>query len=189
MVPFRLTVCGIAELANFAGSGVSHVLSILDPGEAEPDAFFQYEAHHRLDLRFHDIIEEREGMLAPQESHVRELLDFGKRLDSEPAPSHLIVHCHMGISRSTASMFLLLAQAAPKKPAADIAAEILRIRPQAWPNLRIISMGDTILGRSGEIIAAARGIYRKRALENPESARFIRDVGRLAEIEGLDLPR
>jgi predicted protein tyrosine phosphatase len=185
MVPFRITVCGISELESFVGTGVSHVLSILDPGESEPPAFYKFERHHRLDLRFHDIIEEQKEYLAPQEAHVRELLEFGQRLDADPKPSHLIVHCHMGVSRSTASMILLLAQALPHKSAESIAEEVVRIRPIAWPNLRIITMGDKLLGRSGELVAAARGIYRRRAETSPEALRFIRDVGRLAEIEGL----
>jgi predicted protein tyrosine phosphatase len=185
MVPFRITVCGISELEDFVGTGVSHVLSILDPNEAEPAAFYRFEAHHRLDLRFHDIIEELPAYHAPQEEHVRDLLAFGQLLDLDPKPSHLLVHCHMGVSRSTASMILLLAQALPDRSARDIAEEVVRIRPQAWPNLRIITFGDRLLGRGGDIIAAARGIYRRRAAENPEAMRFIRDAGRLAEIEGL----
>jgi predicted protein tyrosine phosphatase len=185
MVPFAITVCGISELENYVGTGVSHVLSILDPPEAEPAAFYRFDPHQRLDLRFNDIIEESPGYLAPQESHVRDLLAFGRRLDRDPKPSHLLVHCHMGISRSSASMMLLLAQALPDRPAEAIAQEILRIRPQAWPNLRIITLGDEVLERKGELIAAARGIYRRRAAESPDAVRFIREAGRLAEVEGL----
>jgi predicted protein tyrosine phosphatase len=91
----------------------------------------------------------------------------------------------MGVSRSTASMILLLAQARPDRSAEDIAQEVVRIRPIAWPNLRIMTMGDRLLGRNGELVSAARGIYKRRAAESPEAMRFIRDVGRLAEIEGL----
>lgn len=187
MVPFRITVCGIKELEGFVGTGVSHVLSILDPGEAEPEAYYKFDRHRRLDLRFHDIIEEQPEMLAPQPDHVRELLAFGRELDADPRPTHLIVHCHMGVSRSSASMMLLLAQALPHRSAQEVASEVVRIRPIAWPNLRLITMGDALLKRNGTLISAAREIYRKRAAENPEAARFIRDVGRGAEVEGLDL--
>lgn len=187
MVPFRITVCGIKELEDYIGTGVSHVLSILDPNEKEPDAFYRFDAHKRLDLRFHDIIEEMPGFEAPQVEHVRQLLEFGKDLDRAPTPTHLIVHCHMGVSRSSSSMMLLLAQALPNRSAKEIAAEVVRIRPQTWPNLRIITFGDELLKRKGSLITAAREIYRARAVANPEAARFIRDVGRLAEIEGLDI--
>ncbi|MFO1186020.1 MAG: protein-tyrosine-phosphatase [Alphaproteobacteria bacterium] len=138
--------------------------------------------HHRLDLRFRHY-RGAEDEIAPQETHVRDLLAFGQRLDQDPKASHLVVHCHMGVY-STASMILLLAQARPQRSAEEIAQEVVRIRPIAWPNLRIITMGDRLLGRKGELITAARGIYRRRAAKR-QTMRFIRDVGRLAELEGL----
>jgi len=167
--------------------GLSLVVTLLGGGLRPPEAFYRFDAHKRLDLRFHDIIEELPGQLPPEPDHVRQLLAFGRGLDLDPKPSHLIVHCHMGVSRSTASMILLLAQALPDRPAKEIAAEVVRIRPQAWPNLRLITFGDALLRRQGELIAAAREIYRARAAISPEAVRFIRDVGRLAEIEGLDV--
>ncbi|NBC94875.1 MAG: hypothetical protein GVY27_00820, partial [Deinococcus-Thermus bacterium] len=42
LVPYRLTICGLGELAGFADAGVSHVLSILDPDWPEPQAFRLY---------------------------------------------------------------------------------------------------------------------------------------------------
>ncbi len=185
MVPFKLTICGISELDRFSRAGVSHVLSILDPKEPEPEAFFAFDPHHRLEMHFDDIIEELPGYQAPQPHDVEQLLRFGRSLDDDPQPTHLLVHCHMGVSRSTASMMLLLAQAKPEVSAEDIAHQVQRVRPIAWPNLRMITFGDELLGRGGTLISAARGIYQRRAKEDPESVGFIRAAGRLAEIEGI----
>lgn len=185
MVPFKLTICGLSELEGFRRAGVSHVLSILDPATPEPEAFFAFDPHRRLEMRFDDVIEELPGYRAPQRHHIEELLAFGQSLDADPQPTHLLVHCHMGISRSSASMMLLLAQAKPDVSAENIAAEIRRVRPIAWPNLRMIMFGDELLGRGGTLIAAARDIYRRRAAADPQQVQFIRAAGRLAEIEGL----
>src|SRR5216683_601992 len=57
-VDFHITVCGIEELAGHGTMGVTHVLSILDPGFPDPDAFGAFGEHERLDLRFHDVIDE-----------------------------------------------------------------------------------------------------------------------------------
>jgi hypothetical protein len=38
LVGFRITVCGIEELPGHCEAGVSHVLSILDPGSPLPPA-------------------------------------------------------------------------------------------------------------------------------------------------------
>ena len=57
-VPFRLTICGIDELGDHRGSGVTHGLSILDPASPTPEAFESLNAHTSMRLRFHDVIEE-----------------------------------------------------------------------------------------------------------------------------------
>ncbi len=118
--PFLITVCGIEELAGHADRKVSHVLSILDPDHAEPEAFGAYGEHARLVLNFHDVIEDTPGFQAPQPAHVEKILEFGRGILHDPENiRHLLVHCHMGISRSTAAMTLLLAQAQPELIRAD----------------------------------------------------------------------
>ena len=62
----RITICGILELGEHSAAGVTHVLSILDPEFPEPPAFAAYDPHHRLTLRFHDIIGRWPGWRAPR---------------------------------------------------------------------------------------------------------------------------
>lgn len=182
--PFRITICGIEELTGHCEAGVSHVLSILDPDHPEPDAFGAFGEHDRLQLRFHDVIEETPGMLAPQAADVERLLAFGRDLGSEPqAPAHLLVHCHAGISRSTASMTLILAQALPDRPADELLQDVLRVREKAWPNLRLLEIGDAILGRDGSLVAAACRIYRLQLQIRPHLADLMTQAGRGREVE------
>jgi predicted protein tyrosine phosphatase len=182
-VPFELTVCGIEELAGHCEVGVSHVLSILDPGYPEPPAFGSFGEHRRLELRFHDIIDETPGMLLPTREDVAKVLTFGRDLLAEPrAQAHLLVHCHAGISRSTASMMLILAQARPDLPARDIVSQVVNIRSRAWPNLRILEYGDALLGREGEIVAAAHERYREVVSRRPEWGQFMTEAGRSREV-------
>ncbi len=181
-VPFRITVCGIEELGGCCVAGVSHVLSILDPGFPEPAAFGALGEHERLELRFHDVIDEREGLIAPRRNDVERLLRFGENLPREPRDAHLLVHCHAGVSRSTAAMSVLLAQARPDRPAAEALAEVVRVRPHAWPNLRIVEFGDELLGRRGELVAAVRSHYRAVVARNPEVGRAVAGGGRGREL-------
>jgi len=182
--PFMITVCGLEELAGHADREVSHVLSILDPDQPEPEAFGAYGEHSRLELKFHDIIEELPGFRAPQADDVAKMLEFGQGIMRDPENlRHLLVHCHMGISRSTAAMALLLAQAMPETPASEVMAHILRIRNKAWPNLRILMFGEDQLGRKGEFSSAAGTIYRLQLERRPEIKDYFMDAGRGREIE------
>lgn len=189
MAPFEITVCGIEELGGHCAAGVSHVLSILDPDWPVPEVFGTYGEHAKLELRFHDVIEEFAGAVPPSEEDVARLLAFGRDLMAEPAPSaHLLVHCHAGVSRSTASMALILAEALPDRPAAEIFGEVLRIRRQAWPNLRIVEIGDAMLARNGELVAAAHEVYRLQLETRTHLAASMREGGRGREVAAAGRP-
>ena len=111
-----LTICGIDELPTHRSSAVSHVLSMIDPDRDDPDVFTHYSPHERTLLRFHDIIDDKADMIAPTPDIVEEVLRFGEALKNtvdQRSNGHLLVHCHMGVSRSTAAMLTLMAQAQP----------------------------------------------------------------------------
>ena len=183
IIPFGITICGLEELADHCETGASHVLSILDPDHPVPQVFGRFGEHDKLELRFHDVIEEDPGMEPPSEEDVARILAFGRSLMREPpGQAHLLVHCHAGISRSTAAMTLILAQALPNLPGHDLMQEVLRIRPKAWPNLRMIETGDALLGRKGEIIAAAFNVYRMQLEIRPHLAEFMTLGGRGREV-------
>ena len=180
----RLTICGLQELGAFQNAAVTHVLSILDPQHPEPQDFAAYGPHRRLTLRFDDIIETTPGMLLPELHHIERLLEFGGGLASaEGDPlAHLLVHCHAGISRSTASMTILLAEARPKADEDALFAHIRTIRAQAWPNSRMIALADDLLGREGKLVAALRRHYGVQLRLRPDLAEMIERVGRRKEV-------
>ncbi len=75
-----LTICGIDELPTHRERSVSHVLSVLDPEHPDPEVFASYSPHERTVLRFHDIIDDRDGMVAPTPQNVEAILEFGDGL-------------------------------------------------------------------------------------------------------------
>jgi predicted protein tyrosine phosphatase len=184
LVPFAITVCGLGELGRYAARGVSHVLSLLDPRLVERPSFAAFGAHRRLELCFDDILEPREGQVAPQRGHVDEILRFAGDLMVDPPPeAYLLVHCHMGISRSSAALALILARVRPELPAPQILDEVLRIRRRAWPNLRLIELGDVALERQGELIEALSAVYRLQLQRHPELHRYFTACGRQREVD------
>lgn len=177
--PFGITVCGIEELAGHCSTGASHVLSILDPEHPVPEAFGTFGEHEKLELRFDDIIEDRAGQRGPTPDDVTAILAFGRTL---AAGSNLLVHCHAGISRSTASMALIIAQALPDQPADAVLAIVHGIREKAWPNLRLIEIGDAMLGRGGRLVAATHALHRLQIERRPHLVEFMETAGRGREI-------
>jgi predicted protein tyrosine phosphatase len=181
VTPFELTICGIEELACRCAAGVTHVLSILDPGWPEPEHLNVFAVDRRLKLRFHDIIEPQPGWIAPERWDVDLLLAFGRTLAAS-RDTHLLIHCHAGISRSTAAAILVMAQIQPDRRADEVLGEVVRLRPRAWPNLRILELGDEILGRRGEIVRAAQRHYRRALEREPWLVEAMIDGGRRREI-------
>lgn len=181
-----LTVCGIDELPAQQARNVTHVLSLLDPGWPEIDAFQRYGAHHRTTLRFHDIIEPRAGQILPTRRHVEDILRFGADLDASTGKrteGHLLIHCQMGVSRSTAAMLSLLAQVYPDEAEDRLFARLRDIRPQAWPNSVMIGHADDLLGRRGRLTAALRGHYGHQLRRDPMYYDWMTRLGRSRELE------
>lgn len=181
-----LTICGIDELPGNSAREVTHVLSVLDPDRGEIEAFGSYGEHHRVTLRFHDIIDPRPGQIMPAPEHVVEILRFGEGLRETAtgrASGHLLVHCHMGISRSTAAMLTLMAQADPEEDEDALFARLRDVRPQAWPNSVMVGFADEQLGRSGRLTAALRRHYGLQLAAQPKYRIWMNDLGRNREVE------
>jgi predicted protein tyrosine phosphatase len=186
-----LTICGLDELGDHSARAVTHVLSILDPNWPEPEAFWTYDPHHRIEMHFNDAIEPGPGIELPQARHVEEILAFGNTFQRDLAArreAHLLIHCHAGISRSTAAMTALLTQADPEETEERIFERLVAIRPKAWPNSLMIGFADDLLGRGGRLTAALRRHYGRRLLLRPELADVMAGLNRAREVDMAVMP-
>lgn len=110
-----------------------------------------------LFLGFSDIIEPQEGLVAPAEFHVHEILRFASEWD-QCAP--MVVHCYAGVSRSTAGAYMSAIHLHPELDELALAQELRRRSPSATPNIRLIGFADDILGRKGRMVDAINSIGR-----------------------------
>lgn len=99
----------------------------------------------------------KDGLIAPQEAHVAEIIAFARGWD-QSAP--LLVHCWMGVSRSPAAALIAALATNPGLVDDALAAALRRASPQASPNARLIEIGDAALGRAGRLAAAVKTIGR-----------------------------
>ena len=172
--PLKLTICGIDELEHQCVPGVTHVLSILDPGWPEPEPIRNFDLNRRLKLHFHDVIEPMPGWIAPERWDVELLLAFGRKLNETvetalagPNETHLLVHCHAGVSRSTAAAILLLAQQQPSQAAHDIVGQVIRCG-RGMAKFADHRDGRRFLGRDGEIVASVGCFIDWRSIASPD---------------------
>jgi predicted protein tyrosine phosphatase len=150
-------VCSLARLEETVEqTGARRIVSLIgDEARVSRPPCIAPENH--LWLRLHDISVPLEGYIVPAEQHVADLLDFVRDWDRR-AP--LVVHCYMGISRSTASAYATVCALNPRRNEATIAQALRRASPTATPNARIVSLADRLLGRNGRMIAAIENIGR-----------------------------
>jgi predicted protein tyrosine phosphatase len=181
MVPIwqRTTICGLRNLTDPAGH--SHILSIIDPEWPEPDQFALWDAQRWLLLRFHDDIEPRPDRILPTREHVAQILEFGRGLESDGA-ARLFIHCLSGKSRSTAAAAMIWALSAPQRNESDVVEDLVRLRPEAWPNSLMIEFADELLGRDGRLVRAIRDYYRRRIADRPELEVSLRRSYRAGEV-------
>ncbi len=181
-----LTICGIEEIPQHGARSVTHVLSLLDPNWPELTSFGTYGQHSRTTLRFHDVIDPGPGLTLPTKDHVAEILAFGDGLAAEAKADkerHLLVHCHMGISRSSAAMLSLMAQMDRQQPEDALFARLREIRPQAWPNSLMVGYADDLLGREGRLVSALRRHYGVQLRQQPQFSDWMRRLARDRELD------
>lgn len=72
----------------------------------------------------------------------------------------MLVHCWAGISRSMAAAYIVLSDRFGAGTERDVAQTIRARAPHAFPNPLLVQLADDILGRHGDMIAAAESIGR-----------------------------
>jgi predicted protein tyrosine phosphatase len=111
----------------------------------EEDLIFQ--GDHHLHVRFDDIAKPITGRVHPTEDHLRQILEFA---DSFTDDDRVLVHCHAGISRSTAVAIAVLIHHGWSYDAAYQHVE--NVRPILLPNKLIIKYVDERFALGGKLI-------------------------------------
>jgi len=148
-------VCSLSRLHNVVETtGAEHVVTLIRDTSRVTRPRSILEENHLI-LSIDDIEDELEGMVAPAETHVADLLTFVQRWQRAKP---IVVHCFAGISRSTAAAFITACAIQPEREEREIARAIRDASVTAQPNPRIVAFGDKLLGREGRMVDAVRAI-------------------------------
>lgn len=146
MITFN--VCGIAEVPRFSQAGLTDIVSIGNKGTHLPDlsGFSLIPEIHRLE--FDDLGHVCD--IGPQKQHVEKLIEIADSLIARKEDVRVLYHCHAGISRSTAGLFILLVRGgATYQQAYD---NILAIRGVLSPNILIVKHADILMNQDGKML-------------------------------------
>lgn len=147
-------VCSLEAMPGIvARHAPSHLVSLLAPENmVETPSGVRPDNHLKLGL--HDITEPFLDYTAPAAGHIESLLSFGAAWD-RAAP--LVVHCHAGVSRSTAAALILLCQRNAGREQ-EAALELRERAPHAMPNRRMIALADRAMALEGRLVAAVAAL-------------------------------
>jgi len=125
-------------------------------------------------------VAEYPGFEACKPRHIEQLLAFGERAHAR-AGSHILVHCHAGISRSQAAAAILMCQHAPGREE-EAFLRLLELRKHGWPNTRMIEFADELLKRDGALMNGLMAYRRAMITAKPHLREVIRNIGRGHEL-------
>jgi predicted protein tyrosine phosphatase len=140
-------------VADLSGFRPTHMIGILDPDVPEyPAALVDASDRERLLLRFHDRPHTEPG--GPSSELVGTVLAFLDRTLAvgRDRPVRLFVHCHAGISRSTATAYLALIRQQGVDGAEAAFRDLLTIVNKPWPNRSIVALADDLLAARGRLL-------------------------------------
>lgn len=151
----------VAPLARIAEMAVRHKASEMISLLAANQDFHRpavIRAERHLKLGMNDITFAGTGdLIAPQEMHVAEIIDFARSWDRS-AP--LLVHCWMGVSRSPAAAMIASLAVYPDDDDSALALRLRAASPHATPNMRLVEIGDAMLGREGRFARSVKALGR-----------------------------
>jgi predicted protein tyrosine phosphatase len=153
----KIIVSSLAKLHDTVHShGARRILTLINAATPvpRPEAV---RAEDHLFLGFNDILEPADGMVAPSEEHVREIIRWAREWDRAHP---MVVHCYAGISRSTAAAYISALTLNPELDEYALAKEVRARAPTATPNIRLIGFADDIMRRKGRMVEAITSIGR-----------------------------
>jgi len=158
---FDLKISNFSNAKILAPQWATHTISLLDP-DIDPDFMILPKPGVDGQIRryyFHDVTpnsaraqminEYLEDMKVATSNEMKDILEFTKPLIST---DKLLVHCHAGISRSTAVACGVLCQHGLTP--SEAVKYVLSVRPIAFPNQHILTLFDELLGLSGQLVIA-----------------------------------
>jgi predicted protein tyrosine phosphatase len=167
---FELKITKFSQAHQLSEHWATHTISLLDPELLNDDKSLFPKASKNGKLKryfFHDLEPKYQQYFLPllggqvviaTREQMQEILEFTAPLQST---DKLLVHCHAGMSRSTAVASGVLCQHGLTP--IEAVKHVVNIRPIAMPNRHLLTLFDELLGLQGQlVIAGTKDIFTFR---------------------------
>ena len=160
----NILICGIQELDDLIDE-VDGVISIMNPGYTiyAPQSITLKEDENRysvLRFEFDDVWQEcyKPGMEMVTPEIIDSAINFAHDfVESFSNDFSLLIHCHEGISRSSAIAIAIYTSL--YKDPFNAVKRVHHQRPQADPNIEVIRQADDLLNMNGKLYDAVEEIF------------------------------
>ena len=144
-------VCSLSRLnETVEQSGARYVISAINPWSIPQTPTGVHDDNH-LRIAINDITVPHGELVHPESHHIKTLIGFA---DKWAKDGPLVIHCLAGISRSSASAFIVACALNQNAPETNIADTLRAASKTAQPNLLMVQLADELLERDGRMIAA-----------------------------------
>ena len=150
-----IQICSLGAAKEIDHSTYDGVITIEDSLVDEPLRIHQADCP-QLVLCFDDIASPKDGWVLPNKKHVQSALNFADELRG----GSLLIHCHAGISRSSAVALAIIAKGLGAGNEKRAFKELETINPNCAPNALVIRLTDEILDRGGALYKMAKSMVR-----------------------------
>ena len=148
---FPIHICSL-EVARESDLSIYDGVITIENTIIENPFRVQLECPRQLILRFDDISLPVDDYEEPREIHVHKSLQFA----DENKNGSLLIHCHAGISRSSAIALAIISNKLGKGKEKEAVKILQEINPYCRPNKLLVQMTDKILEREEELFKAVQ---------------------------------
>ena len=145
-----IQICSLDAVREIDLTIFDGVITIEDSTIEDPFRI-EYGPPEQLVLRFDDISVPMDDYIEPNEVHIERALSFADTIGD----GSLLIHCHAGISRSSAIALAIIAKRLGPGKERETVQMLERINTQARPNKSIVWMTDEILQRHMKLYKTA----------------------------------
>ena len=143
---FPIHICSLEAVKEMDTSIYDGIITIEDSDIQNPFRVRSGETQ-QLILRFDDISTPIDDLIVPQDIHIERALKFAQLI----ADGSLLIHCHAGISRSSAIALAIIADKLGEGNEEEAVKTLEFINPNCRPNRLLVKMTDEILERNMDL--------------------------------------